>query len=37
MPTAAFYLYTDVTEAMRIKNVATLEEFRKLCLKETGL
>lgn len=37
MPSAAFYLYTDVTEAMKMKNVATLEEFRKLCLKETGL
>jgi len=36
-PQATFYLFINVTEAMRMKNLKTLEEFRKAALKETGV
>jgi len=36
-PQATFYLFINVTEALKMKNVKTLEEFRKLALKETGV
>jgi len=36
-PPSTFYLFVNVTEAMKMKNVKTVEEFRKLMLKETGV
>jgi len=36
-PQATFYLFPNVTEAMQRKGVADVEEFRKLCLHETGV
>jgi len=36
-PEATFYLFVNVTEAMRMKNISSLEEFRKTCLRETGV
>jgi len=36
-PEATFYLFPNVTKAMQRKGVQDVEEFRKLCLKETGV
>jgi len=36
-PNACFYLFVNVTEAMKMKNVQAVEAFRKLVLKETGV
>jgi aspartate/methionine/tyrosine aminotransferase len=36
-PKATFYLFPNVTGAMERKGVRDVEEFRKLCLKETGV
>jgi aspartate aminotransferase len=36
-PEATFYLFPNVTGPMRRKGVADVEEFRKLCLHETGV
>ena len=36
-PEATFYLFPNVTGAMKRKGVADVEEFRKLVLKETGV
>jgi aspartate aminotransferase len=36
-PEATFYLFPNVTGAMRIKGVSDVEEFRKLVLRETGV
>lgn len=36
-PEATFYLFPRVTEAMRRKGIEDVEEFRKLCLLETGV
>ncbi len=36
-PEATFYLYPNVTGAMERKGVRDVEEFRRLCLKETGV
>jgi aspartate/methionine/tyrosine aminotransferase len=36
-PEATFYLFPNVTGVMRRKGVADVEEFRKMCLYETGV
>ena len=36
-PQATFYLFPNVTGVMRRKGVQDVEEFRKLCLLETGV
>jgi len=36
-PEATFYLFPNVTGAMQRKGVKDVEEFRKLCLHETGV
>jgi aspartate/methionine/tyrosine aminotransferase len=36
-PEATFYLFPNVTGAMRRKGVAEVEEFRKMCLHEIGV
>jgi aspartate/methionine/tyrosine aminotransferase len=36
-PEATFYLFPNVTAAMKRKGVADVEEFRKLCLHEIGV
>jgi len=36
-PEATFYLFPNVTGAMKRKGITDVEEFRKLCLKETGV
>jgi aspartate/methionine/tyrosine aminotransferase len=36
-PEATFYLFPNVTGAMKRKGIADVEEFRKLVLKETGV
>jgi aspartate/methionine/tyrosine aminotransferase len=36
-PEATFYLFPNVTGAMKRKGVADVEEFRKLVLRETGV
>jgi aspartate/methionine/tyrosine aminotransferase len=36
-PEATFYLFPNVTEAMRRKGIRDVEEFRKLCLDEIGV
>jgi len=36
-PKATFYVFPNVTGAMRRKGVGDVEEFRKLCLHETGV
>ena len=36
-PEATFYLFPNVTGAMKRKGVADVEEFRKLVLQETGV
>ena len=36
-PEATFYLFPNVTGAMQRKSVKDVEEFRKLCLHETGV
>jgi len=36
-PEATFYLFPNVTGAMKRKGVIDVEEFRKLCLYETGV
>ncbi|MDI6752880.1 MAG: aminotransferase class I/II-fold pyridoxal phosphate-dependent enzyme [Thermodesulfobacteriota bacterium] len=36
-PEATFYVFPNVTEALRRKGVPDVEEFRKLCLEETGV
>lgn len=36
-PEATFYLFPDVTEAMRRKGLTDVEKFRRLCLEETGV
>ena len=36
-PDCTFYLFPNVTEAMKLMNVKTVEEFRKIVLKETGV
>ncbi|HWU41373.1 MAG TPA: aminotransferase class I/II-fold pyridoxal phosphate-dependent enzyme, partial [Candidatus Acidoferrum sp.] len=36
-PEATFYLYPNVTAAMRRKGIQDVEEFRKLCLEKTGV
>jgi len=37
LPPSAFYLFVEVTEAMKMKGVSQLEDFRRMCLKETGV
>jgi aspartate/methionine/tyrosine aminotransferase len=36
-PEATFYVFPNVTGAMKRKGVEDVEEFRKLCLRETGV
>ncbi len=36
-PEATFYVFPNVTEAMKRKGISDVEEFRKLCLYETGV
>jgi aspartate/methionine/tyrosine aminotransferase len=36
-PEATFYLFPNVTGAMKRKGVGDVEEFRKLVLRETGV
>ena len=36
-PEATFYLFPNVTGAMRRKGIQNVEEFRKLCLDQTGV
>ena len=36
-PEATFYVFPNVTRAMKRKGVEDVEEFRKLCLRETGV
>ena len=36
-PDATFYLFPNVTEAVERTGVTDIEEFRKLCLQETGV
>jgi aspartate/methionine/tyrosine aminotransferase len=36
-PEATFYLFPNVTAVMKRKGVADVEEFRKICLHETGV
>jgi aspartate/methionine/tyrosine aminotransferase len=36
-PEATFYLFPNVTGVMKTKGVQDVEEFRKLCLSETGV
>ena len=37
LPKATFYVFVNVTEAMKMTKKSTLEEFRKLILSETGV
>jgi aspartate/methionine/tyrosine aminotransferase len=37
LPKATFYLFVNVTEAMKLTKSQTLEEFRKLILTKTGV
>ena len=36
-PEATFYLFPNVTAAMKRKEIGDVEEFRKVCLRETGV
>ncbi len=36
-PEATFYLFPNVTAAMKRKGIGDVEEFRKVCLRETGV
>ncbi len=36
-PEATFYVFPNVTEAMKRKGITDVEEFRKVCLYETGV
>ncbi len=36
-PEATFYLFPNVTGAMERKGIADVEEFRQICLRETGV
>ena len=36
-PEATFYLFPNVTEVMKRKNLTRYEAFRATCLKETGV
>ena len=36
-PEATFYLFPNVTEAMKRKSINDVEEFRRICLHETGV
>ncbi len=36
-PEATFYLFPNVTGALKHKGIEDVEEFRKICLKETGV
>jgi aspartate/methionine/tyrosine aminotransferase len=37
MPEAGFYLFPNVTEAIKKQGIDSVEEFRKLCLEKTGV
>ena len=36
-PDCTFYLFPNVTGAMKLMNISDVEEFRKVMLKETGV